>query len=171
MKYLIPIFSSILVASLTFTSCKSDEKLDKIGYKNFKIDNNDIKLVDGGSSEIRIVNNEIHITAEFEVIKTYNGILNQEIDFQNYISLVPYDKDGHTIELLTTNGNFFTGKMGIHDIDDGTQFANFLRSSPGSKTTFTFNGWFQKEGKPDIDIEKTKAAARSIKSFKVLTAK
>jgi len=136
-----------------------------VNYTEFKIGNKDktiFKMVDGGKTEVSIgENDQINISAEFEVVKTFKGKAKYD---QVFISLVALDKDGSPIQLSTTTN----GEMRTND-SDGKEFYDFILGEAGSKIKMIFKGCINKEGSFDSDIEKTKDAAKKIVSFKVLT--
>jgi hypothetical protein len=142
-----------------------------VNYSEFKIANKDkgyFKMTDGGSSEIKLGQyNMINVTAEFEVVKTFTGKLGKYQTEQAFVSLIALDKDGNTIKLSSTTN----GEMRPDGDSEGSQFADFLKGEPGYKAKFVFTGCVSKEGSFDADVEKTKAAAKNIAGFKVLTDK
>ena len=188
MKKLMTIFGAIGISAFMLTSCggeenkdsanneveatvKADGPLATINYSEFKIGNTDkayFKLVDGGSTEVKIGEyGFINVTAEFEIVKTFSGKLGQYSTEQAFVSLVALDKDGNAIKLSSTTN----GEMRPEGDSDGAQFADFLRGEPGYKAKFTFTGSISKEGTFDADQEKTKEAGKNIAGFKVLTDK
>ena len=187
------LLSVAVIATMGFASCSSDAEADAtdgaaagkevedqakkadgplatVDYSEFKVSNTDksyFKMVDGGKAKITFGEyDQLYVSTELEVIKTFTGKLGQYEAEQAFVSIVALDADGNTIKLgMSTNGEMRTNDS------DGSQFADFLRGEPGYTAKFVFSGSISKEGSIDTDMGATEEAAKSIVGFKVLTDK
>jgi len=160
------VITAVLFAAFIFTSCGGGNKnvtpLRTIAYKEFKIQNKDkalFKMVDGGKTDIAFdTNGEIVITCKFELLNTYKGNANQAI-----ITLDALDSNGTKINIAPSFGNELRS-----DDNDGSQFLDFLKGTPGSTKTMVFKAAITGEGFK-TDVVATQKAAEKIVAFEVKT--